>query len=348
MTDELLKVVDRIHKLLALANDGGATPAEAELAMAKAQEMMAEHNLTMATLEAKGGKKEARVKQEQSENLMYAWKRELLEVIAKVNLCYVYVTNKRTNSGQRIGGGYEIIGRQSNVIATKNIFSYLLQSIERFVVAEVGTNMHDRYTRSMHSFRVGCADKLKERLIERHEKKLEEQAREAREAEARNRHPGAATGTALVVVLKDFAQNEVDLNNDMANGWEPGTTATRRTKFEAEKAARTEKMKRRYVEAKALGLTEDQAYYYAAGYDLERSKVLGTPEPAKPQRPETERQRQKREEREYRQRERYYDQQQRREAKTDWRAYDRGQIKGAEVGLDEQIGSKGNGNKIGN
>jgi hypothetical protein len=344
--------VDRINKLLALARDGGATEAEAELAMAKAQELMAEYNLSAATLEAKGGAKENRVKQREDQNLMYAWKRELLEQVAKVNFCHVFIVEKRTRAGQKIGGGYQIIGRESNTVATRVMFNYLLATIEKMLVSEIGTSPQDRYSRWGHSFRIGCADRLRERLQERFDAKLEEQAKAAREANARSQHPGAApTGNALVVVLKDFAQDEADLNNDMINGWEPGTTARRRKEHEERTRKNQKEYERKLAQAKTdhPDATPDVQRYIASGWSRDRAEeILGVGKYYKEPKPETERQRQKREQQWERYQQRERDKQWRQDRKTDWGAYDKGQTRANDVGLDDQVTNTDKGRIRGN
>lgn len=52
---EVTKIAVLVNKLLALAKDSGATEAEASLAAEKAQELMTQHNLSMANIEAAGG-----------------------------------------------------------------------------------------------------------------------------------------------------------------------------------------------------------------------------------------------------------------------------------------------------
>jgi hypothetical protein len=129
------KVVSRIHKLLALARDGGATEHEANAAMQMAQEQMLKYNLSMATIEATGsGASEGRTKDKADKNLMYPWKRELLRAIAAVNFVHVELLDKRTKSGQYIGAGYELIGRVvERRRRCRTMFEYLLQTIERLV-----------------------------------------------------------------------------------------------------------------------------------------------------------------------------------------------------------------------
>lgn len=337
MADIDIKVVQRIHKLLNLARDGGATEAEASLAMEHAQRMMAEHNLSIATLEQSGGgSADVRLKDRNDKNLMYPWKRQLLDTIANVNFCFLSIRYESTRSGQQIAKGYDIIGRASNVAAVKNMFEYLLATIERLVVAEVGTSPQDRYTRYSHSFRLGCSGRLRERLTERHEQVLAEQERAAREQKARASHPGAAPGNALVVVLRDYAQTEEDLNNDMKWGYEPGTTAQRRLAqeqrnraYEIEAAAKRREIETRMQELMAGGESYDRAWYLARGYDAKTvDKLL---------KPETEAQKRKREARDERYAQQQRDKEWRAAQKIDWRGYASGQARAEDVGLHDQV-----------
>lgn len=333
MTDLNPKIIERIQKLLALANDGGATEAEAELAMAKALEMMLAHNLSIATIEASGGAKEGRAKERNSQNLMYPWKRSLLESIAKVNFCHVSLLAKRTRSGQSIGAGYELIGRESNIVATKNMFSYLLDTIERLIVAEVGTSPQERFTRWSHSFRLGCSDRLQSRLLLRHEEQLIAQMKAAKEAEARGRHPASATGNALVVVMRDFAQAEEDLNDDLRMGWNPGTTANNRERNNRQAQALQEAFTKRYNEIVEIepDIDRELARYLAKGWSRERAMQVLTPKH------ETPSARRRREEAEARANDRYWRAQDNRANKIDSSGYRKGQSSAEKVGLDGQV-----------
>lgn len=331
------KIIDRIRKLLALANDGGATEHEATLAMSKAQETMAEYNLSMAALERAGGKGDERRKDTTDKNLMYPWKRELLEAVAKVNFCYLNLRFKTTKARQCIGAGFDLIGRESNIIATRNMFEYLEQTIERLLVEEVGTSPQDRFTRWAHSFRLGAAQRLRERLEERHDQRLREQEQKAREANATARHPGAAPGTALVI-LKEYAGEEQDLNDDMRLGLKPGTTRANRLEREARYLNAMNKAKE--LLASDPTLDESVASYMSQGWSRDRAEqIFKVGKYAPP--PETEAQRRRREEREDRENRRYWEREEareRREArKVDWRGFARGEDRGAQVGLDDQI-----------
>src|SRR5262245_3161294 len=197
---EELRVIPRVQKLLALARDHRANEAEAMLAMERAQEIMREYNLQMATVEAGGGKAEGRTKDKTDKKLMFKWQRELFTTVAKVNFCYFSLTFKETKSGERIAGGYEIIRRQSNVIGARNMYEYLAATIARLVKEHCGPSSSDQFTKYANQYRLGCVARLSERLDDRHRQRIEEQSRAAREARV---HPGAATANALVVVMDE-------------------------------------------------------------------------------------------------------------------------------------------------
>lgn len=338
MTAVAPKTIDLIQKLLRLAADGGATEAEAELAMVKAQELMAAHNLTVAELVATGQDGEPRLNQASAKNLMYPWKRDLLKAIADVNFCHLSLTFKRTKSGQQIGGGFNIIGRQSNVAAVNNMFDYLTKTIERLVVAEVGTSPQDRFTKYAHSFRLGAADRLKVRLERRHRDMLDAQEKEAREREVRAKHPAAPTGTSLVAVMKDFAQDEEDLNNDMLKGYTPGTTAARRAAADIEYTRRQaeRQAKALRIEAENPGINKEVALWVAGGWErdaAERALGVGIYAPKE----ETPAEKAKRQAREEKANQAYWNRQDAAARKIDQRGYQAGSDRARDVGFDPQV-----------
>lgn len=228
------KTFERIGKLLNLARDGGATEAEASLAMDKAQEIMRDNNLTMAQIELKGSAGSgdaARLKTHFAGKAMYGYQRNLMQAIANANFCYLQVINEYR--GRRyVPVGYNIIGRQSNVVSVQNLFSYLNSSAERAVTPHLAGN-HERISRWALSFKEGFCNRLSERLQERHDKAIAEQSRKAREANAASRHPAASGSNALVVVMQDYAQSENDRNDDFRHGWAPGTAAAKRAEQDA-------------------------------------------------------------------------------------------------------------------
>lgn len=329
-----IKIILRIQKLLALANDTRGNEEEANSAMEKAHAIMAEHNLTMATIAATGKKEgEARSKESMDGQAMFDYQRDLMAVIAETNYCYVSVIQKYTKRGAK-GAGYRLIGTESNVATAKAMFEYLMQTINRLVMNEIDNDYRRRMSRWAISWCTGCAERLRERITERHNNYLAEQKRKAKEAEAASRHPSSASRNALVVIMEDYAKKEVDLNNDFRNGWEPGTTVANRVKLEAQRKERKDK---RWTKAKAEGFSDEVARVFS-----EMFHSFSTPEEAaewlKPEAPMSEEEKAKQEKRWEREDKRERTRSNREFNKRDWAAHNKGSEAGSKIGLDAQIG----------
>jgi hypothetical protein len=344
------QVIAKIQKLMALTAERGASEHEAEIAAGHVQRLLAEHNLTLAAIEASGADTGAggkRTKEAINRRQVYRWQRTLMGATAQLNFCLALERYDHSRRGAPVFNGYSLIGRVDNVATTKVMFEYLIQTIERLARADVGGDPSQFFTRAAHSFKEGCSHRLVERLKLREAEIIEQQAREARERDAANRHPAATTSNALTIVLSDVIQAEADFNNDVRYGYEPGTTARRRAEQAAKSAATEVENKRRFAEAVEMGMSADAAYWYAAGYDRNRAEELARPVQPKL---ETDAQRKKRQAREQRQddawRQRYHARQRREAARLDWGAYQRGHAAGKDVSLDRQIDGK-NQSKIG-
>jgi len=174
------RIAERIRKLLALA---GNNPSEAEAAIAleRASALMAEHNLTMAQVEAHGSGEE---RVEEKYNAAYrsqTWARLIWGSVAQLNFCmYRYWHNNRGDVGWHIkpGGGHEkrpprevdehiIIGTRANVETTRAMVDYLINTIERLARESGLTGVRD-----LHAFKLGCARRLEVRLDLLHDKRV--------------------------------------------------------------------------------------------------------------------------------------------------------------------------------
>lgn len=322
-----------------LTADRGASEAEAALAAEHVQRLLAEHNLSMSSIEASGalsGDDGKRVREQGvGSRQIYKWQRTLMAAVAELNYCKAFERLQRC-SGKTVFDGYDLIGRVSNVATVKVMFEYLLQSIERLARDDI-QDPKQFFTRYAHSFKEGCSDRLIERLKAKQEQILAEQERAAKEETVRRQHPGATSSNLPAVVLRDVVQTEHDLNNDLINGWAPGTTAkNRREQAEYEDRQRELRL-RRYAEAIARGLNEAEARYASYGYNDDQARELARPEPEKPSRPETETQRRKRHEREQRDNDRFWHRQHKYARRLDQTAYIKGHAKGDDVGLDRQV-----------
>jgi hypothetical protein len=330
------KVLDRVRKLLRLASNSGATEAEAQLAAEKAAEIMREHGLSTATIEAEGGAAEGRARREAEsfERGRHPWMSDLMSAVAKSCFCLLDVEFIGSGKKQRLR--FRLFGRESATASAFALADYLKVTIWRLSSnADVS---------SPHYFRSGCAERLGERIRENHEEALRQQReaaeRQQREAAARAAHPGAATGGNMpAVILEDYALSETELNEDLLNGLTPGTTTARRLQQESQRLER----ERRYNELLKQDIDPGVAYNVvylhmsrerAEEYEVEfrareeAARLRAKEEEEKPRRRarHSERRDQRAEERRWRE--------DAKRADPSWRA---GREKGDEVSLSRQI-----------
>jgi hypothetical protein len=331
------KVLARVRKLLALSNDGGATEGEASNAAELARRIMAENGISNATIEASGGEGEGRTSDSRSGHTGKKWMRDIMRALAESSFVIVEYEQGRTARGfedderKRIQGKWQLWGRQSAVITVKLMHEYLVRTVDR-VARERGTPTDEIFKDAMGT-------RIAYRISERHESAMYEQARTAREQRAAQAHPGS-TSNALVVVLEDYAQKELDLNNDLRNGWAPGTTAAKRTERELEMARRTAE---REAQRQALfneGYDESIVDMVMSGISLERALAIAAepPKPEKPEKPEDEKAKARREKEQAEWQERWYRQQEKEQRRANSPSARAGRAAGDSVGLDTQVG----------
>lgn len=286
------KVLERIRKLLRLANDARGNEHEAALAARRAGELMEEHGLSTATIEASGGVGEGRT-QEESESFERGrapWMAELMRQVAEANFCLCEVD--LIGGGRKTRMAFRLFGRESAVAGAFALADYLRGTIWRLSAG----------TERPHYFRSGCAERLGERVRDGHEVALAEQRAEAertaKEAAARAKHPGAApSSTALTVILEDYAQAEKDFNEDLRRGLPQGTTAAER----AAKLARRAELERQYQQLKKDGIDGGVAWNMvfmnmdlarAVAYEAEWQARHAAPKVDEPKRKKTKREEQ--------------------------------------------------------
>lgn len=243
LSPEQLKIIDRIQKLLNLAakNDNAE---EAASAAAKAQQLLAQHNLDSATLEgADQGKRE----KSQIDGGTYAFQRELWRAVAELCFCVYWNQKYRTEEkvrqniyegGQYAGKKYvqvmrrrhAVIGRSVNARMTVAMAGYLQQAVERALTDRLAAGDEQRHSNWAWSFRKGCAGQIVSKL---HERRWDNEAAEAerirREIAAAK---GASSGTALTISA--YAEAEDDANYDFIHG--EGASARKKARIAKERA----------------------------------------------------------------------------------------------------------------
>lgn len=264
------RVLDRIRKLLRLANDARGNEHETALAARRATELMEQHGLSTATIEAEGGVGEGRTKEETAsfERGRAPWMPELMKTVA--DSCFCLCEVDIIGSGRKTRVAFRLFGRESAVAGAFALADYLKDTVWRLSRAPgIG---------SEHYFRMGCAERLGERVRADHETALANQRAEAeratREAAARANHPGSVpSSTALTVVLADYAAAEAEANEELRRGLPPGTLAAERAAAKADREARERRYKRLIDSGVEQGVAWNMVHM---NMDLERATEYET------------------------------------------------------------------------
>ena len=150
------KILNRIKKMLALANDAGATEGERDNAMRMAYNLMAKHNLDLADLppDQLGESREQQTATISADK----WARELGGLTAKLFFCKYYFGRTSTSGKDR----HFFVGRQSNAITALHMMEYLLKSLKK----EATQRYKSPTSPEGRSFCVGAVHTLHSRVLE--------------------------------------------------------------------------------------------------------------------------------------------------------------------------------------
>ena len=262
MSPEALRVIELVQKLLNLANKN-PNPEEAASAAAKAQKMLAEHNLEMSTVEEASGLKSGKREEQKLLGGMYQYQRDLWKAVGELNFCLYW--NQMTWQKRKVqrrdpwDGTYKtseqyaktwqhrLVGRSVNVMGTKLMGQYLEGAVDRLLMDRL-REKHDqpnsqRWSSWAVAFREGAISDVVGRLYERREHLLAEEAlRVERERDEAMARATAGVSTENALALADLAQSEYDANMDhlRGEGWSARQRARRAeaARLQAEEEAR--------------------------------------------------------------------------------------------------------------
>lgn len=235
MDEATQKVIDQIEKLLRVAAKT-ASEAEAAAFTAKANALLAAHNLTVSEVEnsSTDGTSGRRLDEQVSGGGMYNYQRNLWRNIAELNFCmyWTQVVRLRQPEFYNRGGitkqkqftyGHRLVGRQVNVIATRNLANYLNSVIERLCrerlqdrTDQIVKGNNQFYSRWAIAFREGVADRVVEKIQERREAAIKDEQKKARAAAREAARKGHVTSTALT--LNSLKDRERQSNYDFLYG----------------------------------------------------------------------------------------------------------------------------------
>lgn len=120
------KILSRVKKMMALANDAGASEGERDNAIRMAHATLAKYNLTMAEAERAGTKPEEKRTGEPIVGRDFPWCRTTAYAIAQLFFCeYFYISQH--------GGTVKhfFIGKTSNVYTAQEMSRYVIDSITK-------------------------------------------------------------------------------------------------------------------------------------------------------------------------------------------------------------------------
>lgn len=333
LTEEQRRGLDQVEKMLRVAGSSKNEEEAAAFTM-KAMARLAELNLTMASVDETGEGLGRRAEEKLSGGF-YEYERDLWERIADLNFCFCFhrkVWVKRTRMDAKadriqdewrrrniLRGEFKIIGRVVNISATRGMADYLLGTIERLTrerlqerlgMESVNSQMRSHWATS---YREGIAERISEKLWDRRQQQISEEAAAREAAERLARERGMQSGTTeTAVTLYSLKKSEEDANTDFMYG--EGTSA----RWAADRADRA----RRAREA----------------HDAYVAWAADNPEEARKQEAERVTKERKRSQR---------SRAEPRGKARDWSAYRAGYERGDSVGIDQQADTSTGGRGIG-
>jgi len=193
------KILDRVMKLLALAGNN-PNEAEAAAAVAKAHEILAAHNLSMASVEAHKGKGQGTPEDMERGNMAHdtnfseKYYGMIWKLVAELNYCKHFQDRPNPKKRQTF---HNVIGRKINAIVASQMAMYLCTTMRR-LAADAAKEAGRKDFAFTNAFLHGCSDRLCARL------------RAMRDEERRAKAEAQAQATSNALVL--WSDNEDEAN----------------------------------------------------------------------------------------------------------------------------------------
>lgn len=203
MTDANEKIIDRVKKMMALANCTGAAEGERDNALRMAYNLLAKHNLTMNEVDAHNAAKEEGRESQQAKFVVYPWARSIAGLVGSLFFCNYYFM--RSGSGKQ--ATHCFIGKASNAATAQYMSEFVVKSVCREAARLYGSAI----TPEARCFAIGVVRKLQERIAEIKASLNKE----------------SATGTALALINLDKSEKEANALWLVEQGIKLRTSASR-------------------------------------------------------------------------------------------------------------------------
>jgi hypothetical protein len=154
------KIVDKIKRLFKLS----ASPNENEAmqAASKAQELLLQYNLSMSDVYKEGFFDKITEHEVEVFKNIPVWKRALMLGVSNSNMCAPIIRSKKVDD--RILRRVVFVGRPENTVVAELLYDYLKNEVERLSKLTKDTSLAYQT-----SFKLGCAQRVCQRLIENFE-----------------------------------------------------------------------------------------------------------------------------------------------------------------------------------
>lgn len=229
MTDgnrnEQERILDRVRKMLALANDKGATEGERDTALAMAHKLLAKHQLDLEDVDARARERDDPRVHFAMEGWGMLWCRQVRQTVAKLFMVK-YIQGRKINATRM---EHHFVGREAAATTAAYMADYIIRGLIRETAKLYGHHLNA----PARAFNHGAADRLWIRVCQMMDQ--QEKDREANpgthlalvdahkaEAAENDAFAKAHFGSALVAV-KDRKQADVD-REAYAAGSEHGKT----------------------------------------------------------------------------------------------------------------------------
>lgn len=186
MTNANEKIIDRVKKMMALANCTGAAEGERDNALRMAYNLLAKHNLTMNEVDAHNATKEEGRESQQAKFVVYPWARSIASLVGSLFFCNYYFM--RSGSGKQ--ATHCFIGKASNATTAQYMSEFVVKSVCREAARLYGSAI----TPEARCFAIGVVRKLQERIAEIKASLNKE----------------SKTGTALALINLDKSEREAN------------------------------------------------------------------------------------------------------------------------------------------
>ena len=148
-------IIEKIRKLRALTEGRGATEEEARAAQQRMFALLARYNLELSQIpDDEPSRPDTTIESETADRPSKVWKQYLYTAIANLNFTQCFTLRAHIY----------VIGTRANRIATMEMASYLVETVERLANEAAAEVPGDERRRFRHSFAEGCAARIYERL----------------------------------------------------------------------------------------------------------------------------------------------------------------------------------------